>query len=301
MKQEKDQLNNKKKKILIGYIFIAIGILLPLISLISMSWAQISGHQAYKRYAESKTLEDARLTEQMERYNQRVTQDGVQFVDPFRNREYERFYGFGNDESVFAYISIPKLRIYLPIRLGAGESHLAIGAAHVDGTHLPIGGASTRSVIAGHRAAVRELFFYNIDKLEPGDLIEILRGSKRLIYEVTDQEKINYTAWDKLSPIPGEDRLTLLTCMPFGREPDQRLIVNAKRRMTNEDLGTPSNFVKDPSESLMEEIAVDQRLLWQERLIYGSTLLGILLFSRTLLQLLKVSMKMRKNPVNEAF
>lgn len=291
MKQEKDQFNNKKKKIVIGYIFIAIGILLPLISLMSMSWAQLSRHQAYKRYAESIILEDARFTEEMERYNQRVTQEGVQFVDPFRNREYERFYGFGNDDSVFAYISIPKLRIYLPIRLGAGESHLAIGAAHVDGTHLPIGGTSTRSVIAGHRAAVRELFFYNIDKLEPGDLIEVLRGSQRFIYEVTDQEKINYTAWEKLNPIPGEDRLTLLTCMPFGQEPDQRLIVNAKRRMTNEELGTSIKSEKGPSESLVEEIAVDQRLLWQERFIYGSTLLGILLFSRTLFQLFRASIK----------
>lgn len=291
----------KKIKPILGYFLILVGILLPLPSLVSMSLGQLKGPAALENYVKEAKPMDSTLQGKVKAYNKEIDARGVNFVDPFRNRDYKRFYGISQDEdAVFAYIAIPKLNTYLPIRLGAGEDHLAIGAAHVDGTHLPVGGASTRAVIAGHRAAVRELFFYNINLLNPGDPIQIIRGNETLNYEVVDQEEISYTAWDKLAPVKGEDLLTLLTCMPFGQEPEKRLIVNA-RRSSQEVMATSEPNQEATSKPLKKDegtkgsqaqaIAVDPALKKQELLIYGATLLGIVLFLFTLMKFIKTLRK----------
>lgn len=275
----------KKAKIIIGYLLILIGIGLPLSSMISLSLSQYSGERQYIEYANKDHSEDGINETKIKEYNKEVSKEDTQVVDPFRNRDYKRFYNISSDEdATFAFISIPKLNLFLPIRLGAGDEHLAMGAAHVDGTHLPVGGLNTRSVIAGHRSTSRSLFFYNIHELEPGDEIEILRGNERLIYKVSDNKIISYTAWEELKPIKGEDTLTLLSCMPYGSEPEKRFIVNAKRK---------SEVVENNSElkenRLEEEIRTKDKvkpikseimpsLKTQRDLIYGVTIGGIILF-----------------------
>ncbi|WP_306489455.1 sortase, partial [Anaerococcus octavius] len=71
--------------------------------------------------------------------------------------KYEKF---TKTNTPFAYLSIPKLDKHLPLYLDASLDHISTGVAQVDGTSIPIGGAGTRSVIAGHRGWWTDTMFF---------------------------------------------------------------------------------------------------------------------------------------------
>ena len=52
---------------------------------------------------------------------------------------------------IMGYITISKIGVELPIYHGTGDSVLQIAAGHLEGTSLPVGGASTHAVISAHR------------------------------------------------------------------------------------------------------------------------------------------------------
>ena len=58
---------------------------------------------------------------------------------------------YGIADEVFGVLEIPAMDLTMPIYLGAGDEHLAAGAAVLGQTSVPIGGDSTNCVIAGHR------------------------------------------------------------------------------------------------------------------------------------------------------
>ena len=52
---------------------------------------------------------------------------------------------------IMGYITISKIGVELPIYHGTSDSVLQIAAGHLEGTSLPVGGASTHAVISAHR------------------------------------------------------------------------------------------------------------------------------------------------------
>lgn len=48
-------------------------------------------------------------------------------------------------------ISIPKINQTIPIYHGTDDSVLQVGAGHLPGTALPVGGENTHCVLAAHR------------------------------------------------------------------------------------------------------------------------------------------------------
>ena len=52
---------------------------------------------------------------------------------------------------IMGYITISKIGVELPIYHGTSDSVLQIAAGHLEGTSLPVGGASTYAVISAHR------------------------------------------------------------------------------------------------------------------------------------------------------
>lgn len=216
-----------KTRVIIGYLFILVGIFMPLLAFTSMSFREI---MADKRYASFKE-KDAQVTDALKKYNEEVKKSGNNIIDPFDNEDYKGYYdikGIDKDE-VFAYLIIPKLDMKKPIYLDATYDHLDWGVAQVEGTSIPLGGKSTRSVIAGHRGWWGDLMFYNIDKLEVGDEILIDGRSGLLKYKVTGQEIIDPSDWESILPIEGRDMITLLTCHPKRPPRPKRLLINAER------------------------------------------------------------------------
>ena len=216
-----------KTRVIIGYLFILLGIFMPLLAFTSMSYREL---MANKNYASFKAR-DSQVTDDLIDYNKKVIKGDSNIIDPFDNEDYVGAYdikGIDKDE-VFAYLIIPKLDMKKPIYLDATFDHLDWGVAQVEGTSLPLGGMSTRSVIAGHRGWWGYLMLYNVDKLEVGDEIFIDGRTGLLEYRVTGTDIISPSDWESILPVAGKDMVTLLTCHPKRPPRPKRLLINAER------------------------------------------------------------------------
>lgn len=216
-----------KTRVIIGYLFILLGIFMPLLAFTSMSYREL---MANKNYASFKAKE-SQVTDDLIDYNKGLSSGSSNIIDPFDNEDYVGAHdikGIDKDE-VFAYLIIPKLDMKKPIYLDATFDHLDWGVAQVEGTSLPLGGMSTRSVIAGHRGWWGDLMFYNVDKLEVGDEIFIDGRTGLLEYRVTGTDIISPSDWESILPVAGKDMVTLLTCHPKRPPRPKRLLINAER------------------------------------------------------------------------
>lgn len=125
-------------------------------------------------------------------------------------------------------ISIQRIGVNLPIYHGADEQTLMRGAGHLYGTSLPIGGRSTHAVITAHRGLIRDELFTHLDEMQTGDEFVIHTLDGNLHYRVDSIAVINPDDVSKLLIRPGEDRVTLMTCTPYGVN-TQRLLVSGIR------------------------------------------------------------------------
>ena len=129
---------------------------------------------------------------------------------------------------VMGTIRIPKISVKLPIYHGTSESALASGAGHLYGSSLPVGGKNTHAVITGHRGLVEAMMFTRLDEMHVGDYFYIEVMGRTLGYKVDRISVIEPNDTSKLKIVPGEDRVTLMTCTPYGVN-THRLLVSAVR------------------------------------------------------------------------
>lgn len=120
---------------------------------------------------------------------------------------------YGIFNGIYGYVSAPTINMTLPIFLGANNSNMNYGAAHLTYTSLPIGGEKTNTVLAAHTGYVGRIFFDNIRKLEIGDEVTLTNYWESLTYKVVDKQ-IHKPA-DSQSIFINDDRdlLTMLTCI----------------------------------------------------------------------------------------
>ena len=117
----------------------------------------------------------------------------------------------GND--VIAEVAVDSLRIELPVRKGASEENLAAGAAHVEGTALPVGGDGCTCVISAHSGLARAAMFDRLRDAKEGMDVELSVCGRTLRYEISQVEVLEPdAALERYEPVEGEDRLVLLTC-----------------------------------------------------------------------------------------
>ena len=109
-----------------------------------------------------------------------------------------------------------------------GDSVLQIAAGHLEGTSLPVGGASTHAVISAHRGLPSAKLFTNLDQLEVGDTYTITVLDRVLTYEVDKISIVLPTETDELKIAEGKDYVTLMTCTPYGIN-THRLLVRGHR------------------------------------------------------------------------
>ncbi|MGC4018056.1 MAG: class C sortase [Muricomes sp.] len=148
-------------------------------------------------------------------------------------------------KGVMGYLSIPKIDQTIPIYHGTTDKVLQVGVGHMAGTKLPIGGASTHSVLSAHRGLPSARLFTDIDQLKKGDKFYIHVLNKVLAYEV-DQvlPKVKKDDLDTLTNamqiVEGQDYVTLFTCTPYGVN-SHRLLVRGHQveyHGENDDAGT---------------------------------------------------------------
>lgn len=158
------------------------------------------------------------LYEKMLQYNQELYRTGQSgLVDAFSYEQVDfSLRDFGFDEEMIGYLSIPEMKVELPVYLGASAENLDRGAAHLSMTSLPVGGENTNAVIAAHRGHATADMFADIDILQRGDPVTMTNYRETLTYQVSDIAIIKPDEIDRVLIQPGRDMITLITCNPRG-------------------------------------------------------------------------------------
>lgn len=220
-------------------IILAIGIVLLLISIGAGLYPTVSNlintatsRSTIDKYSDTvNTLSEASRDEiyrGAEEYNENLKgeSNGFDFVNMTPQENYDNVLNFGN--GVIGYIEIPKIDCYLPVYHGTNEHGLSMGAVHLPNTAFPIGGKGNHSILAGHTAYIGKIFFDNIDKLKPGDIIYIKILDYAYAYKVVETNIVEPHDISKCQPVIDKELLSLVTCYPYAQN-THRLIVLAER------------------------------------------------------------------------
>lgn len=147
-------------------------------------------------------------------------------------------------DGIMGTVEIPSIDVKLAIRHGSGDDALANGAGHLYGTSLPVGGASTRTVVTAHRGVPGKLLFTKLDKLQPGDVFYFHVNGNTLAYKVFETKTVQPEDIDAVKIVEGKDWATLLTCTPYGVN-TERLIVTGERVDMPQSAPYPQDAPKD--------------------------------------------------------
>ena len=164
-------------------------------------------------------------------YNQQIYADGQSTLSETGAYQAKLFSltDYGLPDETFGVVSIPKLDLEMPLYLGAADENMAKGAAVLSGTSIPIGGANTNAVIAGHRGWGGAAYFQYITDLAVGDEVVITNLWERLRYRVVGTKIIEPHEIENILIQPGQDMVTLLTCHPYASGGKQRYLVYCQR------------------------------------------------------------------------
>ena len=251
--------------VIAGVIFI-LALLLTLYPVISNLYNQ--HHQstiqtAYEeviRQADTEALEQMR--EQAEAYNESIipgtteeaysqtalleaAEDYGQLLDP-------------GGSGIMGYVEIPRISVNLPIYHGTDSGTLERGTGHLLGSSLPVGGASTHSIITGHSGLATQKMFTNLELLEKGDVFYLHVLGEVLAYQVFAKEPVPPHDTTRLGITQGKDYCTLITCYPTGVN-THRLLVQGER------------IPYEEAEVIEEQIqtVVEPESRWEEQYLLG--------------------------------
>ncbi|WP_418463654.1 class C sortase [Frisingicoccus sp.] len=249
-------INKKLKKINISTIILIliflVGLSLLLYPTISDYWNSFHQSRAIAKYTEQVAELNNDLYKQLwedaAAYNERLlTKLNRYKMTSEEKAEYESLLNVSGN-GIIGYIEIEKIDCSLPVYHGTAESALQIAAGHIEGTSLPVGGASTHCVISGHRGLPRAKLFTNLDRLVEGDTFELHILDEILTYEVDQISVVEPDEVEKLEIEEGKDYCTLVTCTPYGIN-THRLLVRG-HRVANREKPEEETIV---SETVQEE------------------------------------------------
>lgn len=166
-------------------------------------------------------------------YNAMLVKENPQLSDAFSQEAKKSDSAYNHvlnmeDSGVMGALEIPKISLYLPIYHGTSQEVLEKGIGHLEGSSIPIGGKNTHAVLTGHRGLPSAELFSNLDQMEKNDEFYIHILGKTLAYKVFNVETVRPEETGHLTIARGQDRVTLVTCTPYGIN-THRLLVHAKR------------------------------------------------------------------------
>ncbi|MCC8126489.1 MAG: class C sortase [Clostridiales bacterium] len=159
---------------------------------------------------------------------------------------------------VMGYVTVDKIDVKLPIYHGTDASVLQVGAGHMEGTSLPIGGESTHSVLSAHTGLPSALLFTHLDRLAEGDIFTVTILKEVLTYQVDQILTVLPTEIENLYIEEGKDYCTLMTCTPYGIN-THRLLVRGSRIYSDEE---PEKIATVPEETQTEQTKIPEWVKW---------------------------------------
>lgn len=215
-----------------------------------LSWVEVE--HAHTSPTESYVVEDktseptepekhTQLWRDMMAYNRQIYDNAQEDLDSKRAYEASAFQlrDYGLQDEIFGVISIPVLKLEMPVFLGTSSSNMAAGAAILGQTSIPIGGTNTNCVIAGHRGWGGASYFRYIDELKIGDQITITNLWETLHYEVAEIQIIWPYEVEQIHIQPERELVTLLSCHPYGSGGRQRYLVICERTKSENEPENP--------------------------------------------------------------
>ncbi|NEG52651.1 class C sortase, partial [Bifidobacterium dentium] len=158
---------------------------------------------------------------------------------------------------VMGYVTIPSIKVRLPIYHGTDEGILQIATGHIAGSSLPVGGESTHAVVSGHTGLPSAKLFTGLDKLKKGDTFAFHVLDQTYTYQVDQISVVLPKDLSKLNIESGMDYATLVTCTPYGVN-THRLLVRG-HRIANPDAADTTDY--DARIRLMSAIIITTTLL----------------------------------------
>ncbi len=220
----------KSNLMLLAVFLIGLSLLLyPVVSDFVNSRSQSRAVAAYQQQLSQLSAQDyTALREAAAAYNAQLAAGQTSFV--LTDAETAAYNALldPNGTGVMGYIEIDSIGVSLPIYHGVTDSVLAVGAGHLPGSSLPVGGESTHCVLSGHRGLPSSRLFTDLDQLQNGDIFLLHVLDETLAYEVDQILIVDPQDVSALGITAGEDYCTLVTCTPYGVN-TQRLLVRGHR------------------------------------------------------------------------
>lgn len=230
-------MKRSRSTIVLLLVFIA-GLCLLLYPGISDWWNSFNQSRAVASYVDQVTNLTNEDYERMLKEARSYNQDLLGFSNRYHptDAEHERYLDTLNvtDDGIMCYVEIPSIRVSLPVYHGVDDAVLQVAIGHIEGSSLPVGGASTHCVISGHRGLPSAELFSNIDQLIEGDHFMLQTLGETLTYEVDQIRIVEPDELDDLEIEEGRDLCTLVTCTPYGVN-THRLLVRGHRVANDPD------------------------------------------------------------------
>ncbi|MCD8221683.1 MAG: class C sortase [Clostridiales bacterium] len=197
---------------------------------------------------------------------------------------------------IMGYVTIDKIDVQLPIYHGTDAAVLQVGAGHMEGTSLPIGGESTHSVISAHTGLPSALLFTHLDRLTEGDIFTVTILKEVFTYQVDQIVVVLPTEIENLYIEDECDYCTLMTCTPYGVN-SHRLLVRGSRIYPEDENDEPEEVTAVPAEIITEEKETPGWVRWAA-LVVGVLVL-IWLLSGILVWIIRALRKRKKKQSEE--
>lgn len=211
-------------------LILVIGLGIFLYPTVSDYWNSFHQSRAISSYVEDVANMDAARYEEMwnaaAAYNVKVAARNSLYLPEQEWEEYTSMLNFSG--GIMGYVDIPSIDCRLPIYHGTDDSVLQIAVGHIEGSSLPVGGASTHCVLSGHRGLPSAKLFSDLDKLTVGEIFMLQVLDETLTYEVDQIRIVLPNEVGDLAIVSGQDYCTLVTCTPYGIN-SHRLLVRGHR------------------------------------------------------------------------
>lgn len=178
---------------------------------------ELESISAESQDAEQGSADYGTLLREMREYNAKIYQEHqASLVDAWSFEEdVFDLQSLGIQNDIAGYITIDAMDLQLPLYIGATEENMQKGAVVLGQTSMPVGGENTNCVIAAHRGYRGVPFFREIEKLQPGDLVQVTNFQETLNYRVVKSIVINPDEIDAIKILAGQDMVTLVSCHPY--------------------------------------------------------------------------------------
>lgn len=260
-------------------ILVGVGVLsYPFVMSMISSANQSAVVSDYNNKVDDATLEERnQMLEVAQRYNKSLF-GNVVLTDPFdEENQVNKSEDFNYEEilsmdvnGTMGYITIPSIDVNLPIYHGTEDARLQLGVGHLVNSSLPVGGATTHSILAGHTGLPDAVLFNNLVDVVEGDCFYIHILGEVHEYKVDQIKVVEPSNVSDFVIIPDKDYITLVTCTPYGIN-SHRLLVRGERT----DYDTTQDVYEETIESRNDGFYFNG--IYIDYTVFYSVLIGICL------------------------